>query len=177
MTQRQRLFFALWPDDSLRSALAPLLKLKRECGGRAHPADNLHMTVNFLGGVDTDTRDCAEQAASDIVIPPFELELDHFGYWSKPKVVWLGCRETPRPLQQLVSSLNDVVTACGLQKEERPYRPHVTLLRKAQRAPAKPAAVLHWPVNDFVLAESVSTPSGVEYRVLRRWPLRGETTS
>ena len=171
MSERQRLFFALWPDDALREALSPLSKLKRECGGRAHPASNLHITLNFLGMVDTETRACLEQAAGEIVLPPFELTLDRFGYWPRPRVMWLGCSETPEPLARLVAELNRGMERCGLEPERRPYHPHLTLLRKAMQAPAGPAPELPWPVTDFVLAESASTPNGVEYRVLRSWPL------
>ncbi len=173
MSGKQRLFFALWPDDGLREALTPLLKLKRECDGRGMQPGNLHITLNFLGSIDADTRDCMELAAADIALPPFELTLDHFGYWPRPKVMWLGCRETPEPLAQLAEELNRAGEACGLQPENRPYHPHLTLLRKAKRAPQSPAPELLWQVNEFVLVESVSVPKGVEYRVVRRWPLSG----
>lgn len=173
MSDRQRLFFALWPGDALRESLTPLLKLKRECGGRALQPANLHITLNFIGMVDADSRDCLEQAAGEIVSPPFELTLDRFGYWPRPRVMWLGCSEMPDPILQLVSELNRVVELCGLEPERRPYHPHLTLLRKAKQAPLAPAPELHWQVDDFVLVESASTPSGVEYRVLRSWPLRG----
>lgn len=174
MSEQQRLFFALWPDDSLREALTPLLTLKRECGGRAYPPANLHITLNFLGNVDADTRDCLEQGAGAIVIPPFTLMLDRYGYWPRPRVMWLGSSETPAPLADLVNVLNRLISQCGLQPEGRPYQPHLTLLRKAQRAPFAEPPQLPWPLDTFVLAESVSTPSGVEYRVLRRWKLSGE---
>jgi 2'-5' RNA ligase len=173
MSGKQRLFFALWPSAEMREVLTPLLKLKHECGGRPHPPSNLHITLNFLGMVDADTRDCLEQTAGDIVTPPFELTLDRFGYWPRPRVMWLGCDETPEPLGELVKALNKVVEQCGLQPERRPYHPHLTLLRKAKQAPTVAAPELKWQVNDFVLVESASTPGGVEYRVLRTWPLLG----
>ena len=173
MSERQRLFFALWPSAKMREALIPLLKLNHECGGRPHPPGNLHITLNFLGGVNANTRDCLEQAAGEIVIPPFELTLDRFGYWPRPRVVWLGCSETPGPLLDLVSGLNRVGEQCGLEPEQRPYQPHLPLLRKAKQGPSEAAPEFQWSVKDFVLAESVSTSGGVEYRVLRRWPLKG----
>jgi 2'-5' RNA ligase len=172
MSERQRLFFALWPSEALRQTITPLLKLHQQCGGKGHPPANLHLTLNFLGGVEKTTRDCLEQASSEIVVPPFELILDRFGYWPRPRVMWLGCSETPSPLTELVTALDAVVEGCGLVQEHRPYQPHMTLLRKAGKAPGESPPELHWPVNEFVLAESVSTPGGVEYRVLRRWGLK-----
>ena len=173
MSDRQRLFFALWPDESLRDAIAPLLTLHRECGGRPHPPTNLHVTLNFPGMVDGETRDCLERAAGEICAPPFELTLDHFGYWPKPEVMWLGCSAVPSPLAQLVERLNGAMRDCGLIPESRLYRPHLTLLRKARQSPQGEPPAFHWQAREFVLVESVSTPTGVEYRVLRRWPLTG----
>lgn len=167
----ERLFFALWPDDSLREIIAPLGKLHRQCGGRPHPPGNLHITLSFLGRVDDVSQECVELGAGEIAVPTFELTLDRFGYWPKPRVMWLGCTETPEPLLQLAGALNQVMIQCGLKPEERPYHPHLTLLRKAQRSPTVTAPVVQWTVDSFVLCESVSTPTGVEYRVLRRWPL------
>ncbi len=175
MSERQRLFFALWPSGRMRESLTPLLKFKHECGGRPHPPGNLHITLNFLGMVDTDTRDCLEQAAGDIIIPPFELTLDRFGYWPRPRVMWLGCNETPPAMIDLVNGLNRVMEQCGLQPDSRPYHPHLTLLRKARQAPGQSAPELLWLAKEFVLVESASTPGGVEYRVLRRWPLLGSS--
>lgn len=173
MSERQRLFFALWPGGELREALAPLLTLHKECGGKPHPLANLHITLNFLGMVDSDTRDCMERAADEIVVPPFELTLNRFGYWPRPRVMWLGCNEVPEPLALLVQRLSDAMRGCGLTPEQRPYRPHLTLLRKAKRVPQGEPPEFHWQAKEFVLAESASTPGGVEYRVLRRWPLHG----
>lgn len=174
MDDRQRLFFALWPDEALRRELTPLLKLYKECGGRAYSPGNLHITLSFLGSVDSSTRDCLVQAAGEITAPPFQLNLDRFGYWPRPRVVWLGCSEIPPTLTDLVERINRLVEQCGLQPERRPYQPHLTLLRKAQRGPAATAPNLAWEVDAFALVESVSTQQGVEYRVLRRWPLMAE---
>ena len=173
MSDRQRLFFALWPDTSLHELLPPLGELQKECGGRVYPLTNLHVTLNFVGGVNEPTRRCLEQAVSGIVIPSFKLVLDQYGYWPRPRVMWLGCSETPAPLHDLVYALGAAVKQCGIEQEKRPYQPHMTLLRKARQAPSESPPVIQWAVDNFVLAESVSTLHGVEYRVLRRWHLEG----
>ncbi len=47
-----RLFFALWPDPPTRTALAMLVDGLPLVGGRRVPAENLHLTLAFLGNVD-----------------------------------------------------------------------------------------------------------------------------
>src|SRR5581483_1928235 len=48
----RRIFFALWPDERVRAALAHAThKAVRSCGGRPVPVHNLHATLLFLGSV------------------------------------------------------------------------------------------------------------------------------
>jgi 2'-5' RNA ligase len=74
----------------------------------------------------------------------------------------------------LVESLRGTLGECGLAPESRPYQPHITLARKANRGlPVTDIEPIHWSVGDFCLAESVTDPQGARYRILRRWPLEG----
>lgn len=169
--ETQRLFFALWPDDGLRSELKRLARQAGR-GGRPVSPDNFHITLAFLGCVTAPTRACLEHAADAIRLPPFTVSLDRIGYWARPRVVWLGAAETPEPLRFLVSQLNRGVEQCGLRPDSRPFQPHLTLLRKASRGPTRTEVPsLQWTVEQFALAESTTLASGAVYHVLRRWPL------
>lgn len=169
---KQRLFFALWPEMAQRRELQRCFSLLADCPGRAVAADNLHLTLAFPGSVDAATRDCLEQAASEIQLPPLSFNLDQFGYWKHPKVIWYGPTEVPETLMNLAEALAEVMRHCGLEPDERPYRPHVTLLRKAQARPQVEAPRMEWRAEGFALVLSESTPDGVHYSVLRQWPLR-----
>jgi len=170
-TATQRLFFALWPEPSVRSGLQQCLSPLADATGRPVDPDNLHLTLAFPGHIDATTQSCLEQAADAIHLPRFTLRLDHFGYWKHPKVIWYGPSEVPIELISLVAELEEAMRACGLNPESRPYRPHVTLLRKAQAMPKAAAPAMVWRVEGFVLVLSESSPQGVRYRVIRRWPL------
>ena len=167
----QRLFFALWPEPPVRNHLQHALSLLVDEAGRPVEANNLHLTLAFPGHVDAPTRSCLEQAADAIQLPRFTLQLDRFGYWKHPKVIWYGPSEVPAALMQLAGELEGAMRGCGLTPESRPYRPHVTLLRKAESMPRAEAPAMRWQVEGFVLVLSEGSPQGVRYRVLRRWPL------
>jgi 2'-5' RNA ligase len=172
--ERQRLFFALWPDAELRQQLSAYQPLLMGCGGRQVVLENLHITLAFLGSVGATTRSCLEQEADGISLPPFTLKLDELGFWRRPQVVWLGAGAIPAPLLALVAALKKAMLACDLEPESRPFQAHLTLMRRARRAPAvKPVEVLPWPVGEFALMASDTRPEGVRYEVLRRWPLDG----
>ena len=71
---RQRLFFALWPDDDTRHALARLAKTRLPSGsGRLVAAQNIHLTVAFLGAVDAGFRENVERAAGSLSAPALQV--------------------------------------------------------------------------------------------------------
>lgn len=175
----QRLFFALWPNAEVRAALQRLLQTTaaRAYSGRPVVADNLHLTLAFVGTVPATRRPCLAQAAAQLRGQPFELCLDQLGYWPRPRVLWVGASQLPPALLELVSALNQALLPCAYRPDPRPYQAHVTLLRKA-RPPAGPATTstpispIHWSNSDFCLVESVSDPRGVQYQVRARWQLQ-----
>ena len=169
----QRLFFALWPDEDLRRHIKHQSKyLLRHGGGRPLDPGNLHITLAFLGNVDANQRACAEQAASDIQCSSFKFTIDTAGYWPKPRILWLGPNEMPETLVTLATELRDGALRCGVQMDMRPYRAHITLMRKVARAPAEMAvSPFVWTAKRFVLVESITYAEGVKYEAIREWPL------
>jgi 2'-5' RNA ligase len=172
----ERLFFALWPDDALRTALVAardataLAAVKGAAHRPTQPLD-LHVTLVFIGPVDAALRGCIEGAADQVALAPFELTFSTLGSWPRQHIWAASPDSTPPPLSQLVEQLQKNLIRCGLQPEARRYRPHVTLARKAPAIVSRPLS-LTWQVDGFALARTGTgrTPS---YQVLRRWPLCG----
>lgn len=171
---RLRLFFALWPDDPVRDALAeaaaPLLQA---CRGRRVAKRNYHLTLAFLGGVAAGRLDEIRTAAGTVRAPPFQLSMDCHGHWAKPRVAWLGCRQPPAAADALAQSLWTALEPLGFSPDPRPFRPHLTVLRGSRACDwPGPVAPVAWPVRDFALVRSETLPAGPAYDVLDRWPLR-----
>jgi 2'-5' RNA ligase len=171
---RQRLFFALWPDDDTRSALARLARSRLGTGrGRPVPAENLHLTLVFIGSVDGDYRACAEHAAEGLSAQSFTLEFVRTGYWPRPRVLWSAPHRTPDALAELASTLSNALIRCGHEPESRPFNAHITLARKVRGPVGEIAhAPIRWPVGEFYLVESETLPRGACYRRLRSWSLQ-----
>ena len=72
-------------------------------------------------------------------------------------------------LLMLFNALKRKVVQCGIKTEERPYKPHITVARKATRLIDTKAFSIEWPAQSFCLVESCSTADGVRYQVLQRW--------
>lgn len=169
----QRLFFALWPDDEVRSGLASLVReLAAQCGGRAMAPDNLHATLAFLGNVPRARVAEFVALADALAASPFELALDIVDYWRHNRIVWAGAQVVPPALSDLAAAMRRGLEALAWPADDRPFAAHVTLLRNARRGPAARAARLPvWRVRDFVLVESTQQAGGVRYTPLRRWAL------
>ena len=158
-----RLFFALWPPAEAAAALHAWTK---HLEGRPTRAENIHLTLAFLGESEPAK---ALAAARRVRGRKHELPIERAEYWRHNKIVWAGPEETPPLLDELVENLRSELTQEGFVLEARPFAAHVTLLRKAPRPAAFPALPkLSWPALQFVLVESVHG----RYRTLEGFQLR-----
>jgi 2'-5' RNA ligase len=168
-----RLFFAAWPAPEVQRALGEIAReAQHECGGRAVPAHNIHLTLLFLGDVVRDRLDAVEALGATVVSPAVTLQVDRLEYWRHNRILWAGVAECPQPLRTLVEQVQHAAIAAGFDVDSRPYVPHVTLLRDARRAPKEGRfAAVSWPVTELALVESVQRERGRVYEVVRRWSL------
>lgn len=168
-----RIFFALWPDDDLRQRLAgiaaaiPLMRPARRV-----PDYNLHLTLHFIGNVFRAELACLREQARQVQASRFDLRIDTSGYFGKPRVAWLGCRDVPPEFTDLHHRLGAQLRRCDYRPEARCYHPHVSVARKLQRAPVvTDFTSLDWRVDNFVLIESQTVANGVKYGVIETYPL------
>lgn len=166
----RRLFFALWPDDRqrdrLRDQISPLAKLVE---GQVVYRGNWHVTTAFIGDF-PEARVAELQArATEIAVEPFRLRFDRVEFWPRPKVASLVASTVPPELQRLVDAQNSLLADFGITVEDRTYRPHITVVRRARPFETQrlaQAAVIEW--TGFELVESISQPGGATYRPLKQ---------
>ena len=153
--QRQRkLFFALWPDDAARAALAAL---QAPVAGRLTPPAKLHLTLAFLGHVPADAVPALLAIRDRLAVPPLRLAIDCYGYFARPRIAWAGMTQVPAEMVALHEDLVRQLEASGFSAATHgSFKPHVTLAREAKQAPpAAPAASVTWNVDEAMLVESL----------------------
>ncbi|MDG1462873.1 MAG: RNA 2',3'-cyclic phosphodiesterase [Gammaproteobacteria bacterium] len=168
----QRLFFALWPAAALRKQLNNAVEpLRNASEGRAIPSENFHITLAFLDSVPVSKIPAVIKAARSVSFSAFELTLDCYGLFTKPKVAWYGSTQHPDALEQLVLELRKALSSVVSLRPERIYRPHLSTMRKQTALPdlAPPSKVI-WQASDFVLVDSEYGPGHAIYTVLERFP-------
>jgi 2'-5' RNA ligase len=170
-----RLFFALWPDDAVREALAGwATRLHQACGGRTTRAPNLHITLAFLGETDADRLAELKEVAGRVTPQAFELVLDTPGYWKHNRIAWAGAAKDPEALLTMVADLRAALLAARFRFDPKPFVSHVTLLRKGNSPRELPRlAPIVWRGRGFALIRSVTGPNGSDYVVEAEWSAGG----
>ncbi len=168
-----RLFIAIELSPPLRRAAYQLAaELKSELGGSCTREENLHLTLAFLGEQPRErlfaVRKCMERAAAQ----PLTLAIGGVGCFKRRDgdIWWLGVRRSEE-LIELQSRLAHELTAAGFELEEREFKPHMTLLRRASRRedfikPDFPA--LEQRVERITLFESLRERGALVYRPLAK---------
>lgn len=132
--------------------------------------DTLHLTIAFLGN----TPNCEIPALAELgagcarASRPFDLTLDHLGYWPRKHIVWIGPEVVPQALAQLAHALGD---SFGDALHDRRFNPHITLVRKAGGCPDGPLSAIPWHVDALCLVRSITASTGAQYTTIARWPL------
>jgi 2'-5' RNA ligase len=166
----RKLFFALWLSDGqrelMRDTLRPVLSTVE---GDVVDRRNWHVTLVFIGGFPEEQIPFLLAAAGEIAVEPFRLRFDRLEYWQRTKVAALMARATPPALESLVQALETTLKAFDIEPENRLFRPHITVARRAR---VFETLQLTRPVDlemqEFELMESIQGPTGVGYRPLKQ---------
>lgn len=116
-------YFSHWQDS-----------LKEQLSYKVWPhKQDLHITLKFLGPVGSDTvKDLKNELRSIQQLKSFELNvgtIGTFGNPEKPRVLWAGVEKT-NELALLQNQVEECAGRVGFTKENREYRPHITLAKK-----------------------------------------------
>lgn len=180
-----RLFVAITPPEPVCDLL--LDTMEGVDGVRWQDADNLHVTLRFVGEVDGAQAEDLALALSSVRAPPFALQIAGVGNFAKsrrgekrPHALWAALAESAA-LEALRQKVERACERAGLPREERRFIPHITLARLGSAsgdlagwlsAHARLASE-PWTVESFALFESHLTGHGSEYEELVRYPLTG----
>ena len=133
-----RLFVAVpLPPDSLAACVALIDGVRRgPFGGvpRWVHVENLHLTVRFLGETPPDLTPDAALAVRDALAGAraFDVVLAGAGAFPetrKPRALWLGIERGAPELGALADALDPALEPLGWPRDDRPYRPHLTVAR------------------------------------------------
>lgn len=167
-----RYFFALQPPPAIRTQLDELACRCADQQTRLLPPENLHVTLAYLGELGHCSLDAVFAIPENLHYRAFNVFFRQLEFWKKPRIYCLTAT-APMVMLELAAELHSRSRSLGFPVAHRPYRPHITLLRKARLPVHRPVPAIGWRADNICLyrSESKDTP-GPRYTVLARWPLK-----
>ncbi|MGL4220897.1 MAG: RNA 2',3'-cyclic phosphodiesterase [Shewanella sp.] len=182
----QRLFLGFAPNDTqrqqllqLQQSVTPQLTLHAKPVSKA----NFHLTLAFLGLANQTQKTQLIESVDKLHRPRFTVQLDKLALWPKAQVCCLKGDRVSTALALLASQAQDLAQQLQLHQSEHPFRPHISLFRKAKSLSTFDNELLlkdlaNTTITELTLAPeqlhlylSSSSDSGVEYHILHSWPL------
>ena len=168
-----RAFVALrFPEEFVDDVAELARSLEGSFKGRFLPRQNYHLTLAFLGEIDEvqsrQVMDALDRACAGF--GPLDLSCEGLGSFGRrgDSTLWLGLGGNPA-LLDLAARLREELDACGIEYDGKPFKPHVTLARRA-KASRDELATLPFPAGcvatDVVLFKSILDRSGATYKPL-----------
>lgn len=122
-----RLFIAIQLSEEMRKALVDCLHDLKKQGveGNYVPAQNLHLTLAFIG----EYRDPEQvkRILASVPLPAFRLALSEKGNFGN--ILWAGVKGNQK-LKTYVRDLRAALMNAGIPFEDDRFTPHITLIRK-----------------------------------------------
>ena len=177
------------PEVRIRIAEATAQLARQISGIRRVPQENYHFTLKFLGAIEDSNIEPigAALAAAIRPFPRFTISAKRLGVFpdfKRARVLWVGVEGNQLAL--LVERVESVLEPFGFPRENRTFRPHLTVGRwrhfsgSGQKLEDE---LQRWSdvgfgqsaVGEVILFQSVLGPDGAVYRPLRKVRLTDES--
>jgi RNA 2',3'-cyclic 3'-phosphodiesterase len=185
-----RVFCAIELPREIRDRLNDHAQAVREVVPEASASwsrpENVHLTLKFFGNVCKENLPRISAAAERVVkdYPRFQIKIGGTGVFPKPsraQVLWIGVDDPSGRLSALQERLEEEFASEGFAKEDRAYRPHLTIARIRKPEGVRHLAETHLqlsfkqPLNvkDFVVFRSELSSKGSRYTAISRHELAG----
>jgi RNA 2',3'-cyclic 3'-phosphodiesterase len=179
-----RYFIALELPEAIKQEICSVqkqLKILDLFRGTYVAADNLHVTLLFLGSLEEPEKEAVIQKMSLITTPPFTLQLlsAEVPSWRPPRVLWVATHT-----EDLTTLFTEISTLVPEYTEKRPYKGHITLARIRNIEDPQPLKhalssleihPLSWQVTSVSLFQSHTPQTGSNDLLVHQVPLGKNT--
>ena len=179
-----RVFCAVELADDVRARLQEhIARLRKEFPDAAASwsrVENIHLTLKFFGNVALDRVPKISAAATRTTeqFSKFQISVGNTGVFPRPsraQVLWIGVSDPTAQLSNLQKGFEEECASEGFDKENRAYRPHLTIarLRKPERRLVDTHLQLTFepivvPLHELVVFRSELSSKGSRYTAISK---------
>lgn len=177
-----RLFVGIALPAEVIEALEALSRRLRTDGDglRWSSPETWHITLQFLGETSPERFACVVERLGEIRAAAVPVLLKGTGTFERAGVFWVGVKVSAE-LEELQRQVAAATALCGVEPEDRPYSPHVTLarargdgraaMRRVSKLVEQDREFPHFVAREFLLYESHLGRGGATHEVRQRFPL------
>jgi 2'-5' RNA ligase len=180
-----RLFVSIGIPDEVRGLMSRVVAPFRNQSAAVKWEDTskLHVTLKFIGEQDPSrVPDIVAALGASAEQTAFRVRYSKTGMFpdrKHPRVFWIGMVDPDERVGELHRSVERGLGSLGIEKENRPFHPHVTVGRAtAGKVPTRlieawERVTLHTDfvqVSGFTLMKSELRPGGAVHTVVERFP-------
>ncbi len=174
-------------DPRILSEVDSVLSSLLSIGADLKPVErgNIHVTVKFLGNVETAKLSRVKTALEKVDFSKFVLEVRGAGAFpslGRMNVIWVGLGEGWSQVQLIYEQVEKCLSELGFPREARGFSPHVTIARVRSGRKRDEMANFVRRLNDKIfgtftvdmvrLKQSVLSSSGPRYSTLHEIPAK-----
>ena len=185
-TSPSRLFIAVLVPATLREEIMNMISELRDVSGddvRWINEQNLHITLKFFGEIKSEKLPAMRLALREATArhAPFSLELANIGTFGGReglRVMWVAVAGEILRLEALPADMNVAYSVLNFERDQRPFKPHLTFGRVRDSVSTRRRAELEvavgkvempdllWHINAVSLIRSTLTPQGPNYEII-----------
>lgn len=181
---KSRIFVALnIPDDAKEKLFSIIYQLHPDKSLKWETKEKIHLTLKFVGDIEDEL---IPKIKNDLMfLTEYKTQLLHingFGFffsYKVPRILWAGLKYSEE-LKSIAERLEDYFIRYGVEKESRPFKPHLTLMRiknnpgesfinKFKNSKFEP---ISFQSNSISLIKSELKPAGSVYTEINKYKLR-----
>lgn len=181
---KSRIFVALnIPDYAKEKLFSIIYQLHSDKSLKWETKEKIHLTLKFVGDIEDEL---IPQIKNDLMfLKEYKtqlLQIIGFGFffsYKVPRILWAGLNYSEE-LKSIAERLEDYFIRYGVEKENRPFKPHLTLMRiknnlgesfinKFKNSKFEP---ISFQSNSISLIKSELKPTGSVYTEIIKYKLR-----
>lgn len=182
-----RIFIGIKLDESVLDKIEKFLKPFKKIASplKWTARENLHVTLKFIGEVSDEKYKQIETflAGADFNTGAIALNIIGCGKFGKGRdlnIFWAGLEENQK-LEDMFNRIEKTLQKAGVPKEDRQFKPHITIARNKKAFNFKPffelidqntdQLISNTTITHFQLFSSQLTPQGPIYTILKEIPI------